>query len=116
MRIAVIGAGGVGGSFGAALAKAGNDVTFVARDAHLAAMRARALRARAPRLRTEFSLKLNDRRRRAGSWSVRRLVRGMLTDSGFVAFRFFKVSSTPLAAGKLPSTPSPKALLDQRWP
>src|SRR6516162_5710941 len=28
MRIAVIGAGGVGGSFGAALAKAGNDVTF----------------------------------------------------------------------------------------
>ena len=34
MRIAVIGAGGVGGSFGAALAKAGNDVTFVARGAY----------------------------------------------------------------------------------
>ena len=40
MRIAVIGAGGVGGAFGAALAKAGADVTFVARGAHLAAMRA----------------------------------------------------------------------------
>ena len=36
MRIAVIGAGGVGGAFGAALAKAGADVTFVARGAHLA--------------------------------------------------------------------------------
>ena len=32
MRIAVIGAGGVGGAFGAALAKAGADVTFVAVD------------------------------------------------------------------------------------
>src|SRR5690349_24644452 len=49
MRIAVIGAGGVGGSFGAALAKAGNDVTFVARDAHLAAMRARGLSVLGPR-------------------------------------------------------------------
>ena len=38
MRIAVIGAGGVGGSFGAALAKAGADVTFVARGAHVKAM------------------------------------------------------------------------------
>ena len=37
MRIAVIGAGGVGGGFGAALAKAGADVTFIARGAHLAA-------------------------------------------------------------------------------
>src|ERR671938_414867 len=39
MRIAVIGAGGVGGAFGAALAKAGADVTFVARGAHRAAIR-----------------------------------------------------------------------------
>jgi 2-dehydropantoate 2-reductase len=44
MRIAVIGAGGVGGVFGADLAKAGADVTFVARGAHLAAMRERGLR------------------------------------------------------------------------
>lgn len=44
MRIAVIGAGGVGGAFGAALAKAGADVTFVARGAHLAAMRTNGLR------------------------------------------------------------------------
>ena len=49
MRIAVIGAGGVGGAFGAALAKAGADVTFVARGAHLAAMRASGLRVESPR-------------------------------------------------------------------
>ena len=44
MRIAVIGAGGVGGGFGAALAKAGADVTFVARGAHLAAIKSAGLR------------------------------------------------------------------------
>jgi 2-dehydropantoate 2-reductase len=44
MRIAIIGAGGVGGYFGAKLAKAGEDVTFIARGAHLAAMRAHGLR------------------------------------------------------------------------
>jgi 2-dehydropantoate 2-reductase len=44
MRIAVIGAGGVGGAFGAALAKSGADVTFVARGAHLAAIRQNGLR------------------------------------------------------------------------
>jgi 2-dehydropantoate 2-reductase len=44
MRIAVIGAGGVGGAFGAALARAGADVTFVARGAHLAAMHRSGLR------------------------------------------------------------------------
>jgi 2-dehydropantoate 2-reductase len=43
MRIAVMGAGGVGGYFGARLAKAGNDVAFVARGRHLAAMRERGL-------------------------------------------------------------------------
>ena len=44
MRIAVIGAGGIGAIYGASLAKAGADVTFVARGAHLAAMRERGLK------------------------------------------------------------------------
>ena len=44
MRIAVVGAGGVGGAFGAALAKAGADVIFIARGAHLAAMKDKGLR------------------------------------------------------------------------
>src|SRR5450759_4657430 len=44
MRIAVIGAGGVGGYFGGRLAAAGNEVQFLARGRHLAAMRANGLR------------------------------------------------------------------------
>ena len=49
MRIAVVGAGGVGGGFGAALAKAGADVTFIARGAHLAAMKGDGLKIESPR-------------------------------------------------------------------
>ena len=49
MRIAVVGAGGVGGGFGAALAKAGADVTFIARGAHLAAMKCVGLKVTGPR-------------------------------------------------------------------
>ncbi len=55
MRVAVIGAGGVGGAFGAALAKAGADVTFVARGAHLAAIRANGLRIEGGRGETVVS-------------------------------------------------------------
>jgi len=49
MRIAVVGAGGVGAGFGAALAKAGGDVTFIARGAHLAAMKSNGLKIESPR-------------------------------------------------------------------
>jgi 2-dehydropantoate 2-reductase len=44
MKFAVMGSGGVGGYFGGRLAQAGHDVTFVARGAHLAAIRERGLR------------------------------------------------------------------------
>lgn len=44
MRIAIIGSGGVGGYFGGKLACAGHDLHFLARGAHLAAMRERGLR------------------------------------------------------------------------
>lgn len=43
MRVAVMAAGGLGGFLGAVLAKNGNDVTFIARGAHLDAIRARGL-------------------------------------------------------------------------
>ena len=43
MRIAVVGAGGTGGYFGGLLARAGQDVTFIARGSNLEAMRARGL-------------------------------------------------------------------------
>jgi 2-dehydropantoate 2-reductase len=49
MRIAVIGAGGLGGYFGGRLAQGGHDVHFVARGAHLAAIRADGLRVRSVR-------------------------------------------------------------------
>ena len=49
MRIAVVGTGGVGGGFGAALAKAGADVTFVARGPHLAAMQKEGLKVQGGR-------------------------------------------------------------------
>jgi 2-dehydropantoate 2-reductase len=54
VRIAVVGAGGVGGGFGAALAKAGADVTFIARGAHLAAMKSEGLRVQGGRGETHL--------------------------------------------------------------
>ena len=48
MRILVLGSGGVGGYFGAQLAKAGHEVFFVARGAHLQAMQAQGLRVDSP--------------------------------------------------------------------
>jgi 2-dehydropantoate 2-reductase len=44
MKIAVFGSGGVGGYFGGRLAQAGNQVTFVARGAHLEAIKNHGLR------------------------------------------------------------------------
>jgi 2-dehydropantoate 2-reductase len=48
VRIAVMGSGGIGGYFGGRLAQAGHDVVFVARGAHLAALRANGLRVESP--------------------------------------------------------------------
>lgn len=48
MRIAIMGAGGVGGYVGARLAESGREVTFIARGAHLRAMQERGLRLESP--------------------------------------------------------------------
>lgn len=48
MRFAILGSGAVGGYYGARLARAGHDVTFIARGAHLAAIRERGLQIRSP--------------------------------------------------------------------
>ncbi len=48
MRIAVFGTGGAGGYFGAQLARSGEDVVFIARGAHLQAIRKEGLRLEAP--------------------------------------------------------------------
>lgn len=44
MRIGIMGTGGVGGYFGGLLAKAGHEVTFIARGEHLQAIRSRGLK------------------------------------------------------------------------
>jgi len=49
MRIAIVGSGGVGGYFGGRLAEAGADVTFLARGAHLQALRTQGLRLLSPK-------------------------------------------------------------------
>lgn len=46
MRFAILGSGAVGGYYGAKLAHAGHDVTFIARGAHLDAIRSRGLEIR----------------------------------------------------------------------
>ena len=48
MHFAIIGAGAVGGFYGALLARAGSDVTFIARGAHLDAIKANGLRVAGP--------------------------------------------------------------------
>ena len=48
MRIAVMGTGGMGGFYGGKLALTGQDVTFIARGAHLAAMQKHGLRLEGP--------------------------------------------------------------------
>ncbi|RMF50011.1 MAG: 2-dehydropantoate 2-reductase [Anaerolineae bacterium] len=48
MKIAIFGTGGVGGYFGARLAQHGHDVTFIARGAHLQAIRTQGLHVESP--------------------------------------------------------------------
>jgi len=50
MRFAILGSGAVGGYYGAKLARAGFDVTFLARGAHLQAIREHGLTIRSPAL------------------------------------------------------------------
>lgn len=60
MRIAVIGAGGVGGYYGGALARAGHDVRLLARGEHLAAIRAHGLEIREPEGTSRVSMTASD--------------------------------------------------------
>lgn len=49
MRVAIMGSGGIGGPLGASLAQAGDDVTFIARGAHLDAIRRNGFRVEGER-------------------------------------------------------------------
>src|SRR6266851_5144984 len=48
MRIAMLGSGGIGGYYGTLLARAGHDVVFIVRGAHLEAMQRYGLKVRTP--------------------------------------------------------------------
>jgi 2-dehydropantoate 2-reductase len=50
MKFSIFGSGAVGGFYGAKLVRAGHDVTFIARGAHLSAIRERGLEIRSPML------------------------------------------------------------------
>jgi len=50
MKVAILGSGAVGGYFGAKLARAGQDVTFIARGAHLEAIRNHGLEVQSAKL------------------------------------------------------------------
>jgi 2-dehydropantoate 2-reductase len=50
LHVAVLGSGAVGGYYGAKLARAGHEVTFIARGRHLQAIRSRGLEIRSPML------------------------------------------------------------------
>ena len=60
MRIAVLGAGGVGGYYGGTLARAGHAVALLARGAHLDALRARGLEVRTPEERFTVAVEASD--------------------------------------------------------
>ncbi len=58
MKIAVVGAGGIGGYYGALLHQGGHEVTFLARGSHLAAIRERGLRVESVLLPEPVSLRV----------------------------------------------------------
>jgi 2-dehydropantoate 2-reductase len=78
MRFAIVGSGAVGGYYGARLAQAGHDVTFVARGAHLHAIRERGLQIRSPML---------------GDFTVRAPAEEDTTKIGVVDFALFAVKA-----------------------
>lgn len=70
MRIAVMGAGGVGGYFGARLAQAGNAVSFIARGRHLQALRSNGLTVKSPLGDAQLKVKAFEDPRDAGAADV----------------------------------------------
>jgi 2-dehydropantoate 2-reductase len=70
MRIAVMGAGGVGGYFGARLAQAGHEVSFIARGRHLEALRRQGLRVKSALGDAELKVQAFQDPREAGQADV----------------------------------------------
>jgi 2-dehydropantoate 2-reductase len=60
MKVAIVGAGGVGGLIGSLLARAGSEVALVARGEHLRAIRDRGLRVETPKGSFEVKVEASD--------------------------------------------------------
>lgn len=90
MKIAVVGAGGIGGYYGALLHQQGHEVVFLARGAHLAALREAGLRLESVLLPEPITLRVRATNR--------------LEETGPVDLALFSVKSydTPAAAKLLP--------------
>ena len=70
MKIAAIGAGGVGGYFGARLQQAGHDVAFIARGRHLAALRKHGLKVESPLGSAQLTVKVYEQPEEIGAVDV----------------------------------------------
>src|ERR1041384_585861 len=66
MKIAAMGAGGVGGYFGARLQQAGHDVSFFARGRHLAAIREKGLTVESPSGNANLKVRVFEQPKDAG--------------------------------------------------
>jgi 2-dehydropantoate 2-reductase len=98
MRIVVMGAGGVGGYFGAKLARGGHAVTVVARGAHLEAIRRDGLRIRSS-VEGEFvasPLALGDLDGQSPTDAVLLCVKGFDTDAALAQLRPVVGPTTPV--------------------
>src|SRR5581483_8120239 len=97
MKIAAIGTGGVGGYFGARLQQAGEEVFFLARGRHLAAIREKGLRLESPLGSATLKVKVYERPEEIGPvdvvlfavklWDTRAAaesIRPLLADGGVV--------------------------------
>ena len=70
MRIAAMGAGGVGGYFGARLQQAGHEVVFFARGRHFEAIRAQGLKIESPHGNATLEVKVFDNPRESGTVDI----------------------------------------------
>src|SRR5947207_15489231 len=70
MRIAILGAGGVGGYFGARLQQAGHSVAFIARGRHLQALQRNGLSLRSPLGDAQLKVKAVEKPADAGAADV----------------------------------------------
>jgi 2-dehydropantoate 2-reductase len=70
MRITVMGAGGVGGYFGARLAQSGNDVSFIARGRHLEALQTKGIALKSPLGDARLKVKAFENPQQAGTADV----------------------------------------------